>query len=171
MLTSDRVTIATRLAVACAVLFFCNADAVINPELFREQLISRASEWLTIDVVAAERRERSAGIVEVTASAVVREVHHSATGLEAGMPILISYTLNVAAEQEMMAKMEEQGNQGWAGMQSEGLPVVIEADQTYNAYLTANSGEGVSGRVYRPAAAIHSFESPDVPPPGPGYSK
>jgi hypothetical protein len=157
---ANAVRMKTRLgaSLVLAALLPCSVHAVVNPELFRQDLIDRAPEWLTIDVVAVDRNEPSAGVIQVAAAAMVREVARTSTELKSGMPILIIYTLDVAAEERAVAEMTERAKRGWAGMQREGLPTVVEAGKTYHAHLIPVTGSLTGGRVYMPAAASYTFE-------------
>jgi hypothetical protein len=152
---------------ACLISTFLllrSAGGAVNPELFRENLVSRAPEWVTIEVVAVEQRKLSGGIIQVAASVVVRDVERTATTLEPGAIILVVYALDVAAEKRKSDEINESAEEGGVGMQSEGLPMIVEAGKTYHAHLRAHSGDGADGPVYLPAAAFYSFELPDAVP-------
>jgi hypothetical protein len=158
---------ATAVAATALLLFFVNASAAVNPALLEQELRSRASEALTVDIVAVDVDDRSSteGTIEVAASAVVRQITKTHSSLKAGDVILIRYTLDVARLKLAQNAMAEKAKTGWAGQQLEGLPAVVEAGGTYQAFLSKRAAQiaqpGVStaaGAIYTPASAGASFE-------------
>jgi len=136
------------------------AYSAVAPDVERNLAIEKASEWLLIDVSAVWVEQQEDKKTQIVASAVVNGVEKTASNLEVGNTILIVYTLDLAVHEQAMEKMSQDAAKGIVGLSPPGLPIIIEAGETYRAHLNLQSGDGLGGSVYSPTAAQYSFEPP-----------
>jgi len=132
-----KITIAT--AVVFALFFASYAGAVINPELLKRGQ-NRAPEQLILKVLKVTV-DKQGNSWHVVATAQVKEVKTSRSGLKAGAKIVIRYTSRRPPEKP-----------GWTGPK----PTPVLSKGLVGAYLR---GPGKSG-AYAPAARSMSFVSP-----------
>lgn len=147
--------------LSCLLLLLCTASlayADVNPEVAREQQLASATEWVEIQVTAVWVENLERDRARVAATAVVRRVEKTASDLKPGDSVLIAYTLDFGAYERYMAELAAKAEEGFAGLGSPGLPIIVSAGQRYQAYLSLQTGPDLQGAVYSPTAAGYSFE-------------
>lgn len=138
------------LALFCGLLLLgapVGPDAAINPKHFK-----KGPEQIVVKVVGRSVRTY-AKVVSVQLLAEVRGVERSATALQPGDTILISYDRHPEALKKRVA---EQRKNPMPGPQILHQPFAPKLNDVVKAYLRHLGDK--QGRVYRPTAHQYSFE-------------
>ncbi len=129
------------LSIATTVMFAGTASAIINPDILkRKQRVAGEQLVLNVTKVSVDKKTRQ---WRVEATAVVKEVKRSKSGLKVGASIQLLYVSTRPPEKP-----------GWSGPR----PTPVVSKGLVGAYLRGPSKEG----HYGPTARSYSFVTPEA---------